>query len=213
METLYKVLDEKSRSMHGGDAIWTPGEWMPAVEGELEPCANGYHLCRASDLVNWLGPAIWVAEYRGERIDCDAPQTSRTETKVVVRQARIVRRLDTWNERTARLFACDCAERALPIFEREVPGDLRPRQTIETARRFANGQATEADRAAARDAAWDAARDAAMDAARDAAWAAAWAAARAAAWDAAWAAAWDAAWEAQNERLTAAFFGLHQIRL
>ena len=163
METLYKVLDENNRSMHGGDAVWTPGEWMPAVEGTLVPCLNGYHLCRAADLVNWIGPAIWLAEYQGERIDRDSPQTDRDETQVIVRQARIVHRLDTWNERTARLFACDCAERALPIFEREAPGDRRPRQAVSTARRFANAHATEAERAAAWAATWDAARAAARE--------------------------------------------------
>jgi hypothetical protein len=40
----------------------------------------------------------------------------------------------------ARIFACDCAERALPIFERERPDDKRPREAIATARRFATGQ-------------------------------------------------------------------------
>ena len=199
METLYKVLDENNRSMHGGAATWTPGEWMPAVEGPLVPCANGYHLCRRQDLVNWLGPVIRVAEYQGERVDCDPPAARPDETKVVVRQAMVGERLTTWNERTARLFACDCAEHVLPLFERKHPDDERPRRAIETARRFANGQATPDELDAARDADWDAAWDAARAAARDAARDAAWAAARDAAGDAAWAAAGDAAWDAERE--------------
>jgi hypothetical protein len=102
-------------------------------------------------------------------------------------------------DRVARLFACDCAERVLPVFERECPGDVRPREAIAVARRYAAGAASEAEMAAAR----DAAGAAAWAAARDAAWAAAWAAARDAAWaagaaarDAAGAAAWDAARDA-----------------
>ena len=75
--------------------------------------------------------------------------------------------------RELRLFACSCAERALPIFERERPGDARPREAILVARRYVTGGATDeelaAARAAARDAAWDAARDAARSAAWDAA--------------------------------------------
>jgi len=106
-------------------------------------------------------------------------------------------------EREIRLFACDCAERVLPLFEKEYPTDKRPRQAIETARKFANGAATleelDAARAAASAAASAAAR-AAASVASDAAWAA-WDAASVAsdaAW-AAWAAASDAAWAAASD--------------
>jgi len=186
MEHLFKVLDNR-RSCHGGDHLWVPNQWV-TVEGKLEPCSNGLHLCRARDLFGWLGPEIWLAQYRGERIDAD--------DKVVVRSARITMQLDAWNDCSTRLFACLCAEQALPFFERVCPGDERPRKTIEVARRFANGTATREEL----DAAWDAAGDAAWAAwaaAGDAAWAAgdaAWAAG-AAAGDAAWAAA-GAAWAA-----------------
>jgi hypothetical protein len=121
------------------------------------------------------------------------------------------------NKRLCRLFAADCAESVLPIFERHRPDDDRSRHAISVGR---DPNSTDAARAAA----WAAARDAARGrrdgrrrgrrmgrrmgrrkgrrrgawaAARDAAGAAAWAAARdaagAAAWDAAWAAAWAAA--------------------
>ncbi len=104
------------------------------------------------------------------------------------------------SDKLARLFACDCAERVLPLFESKYPNDKRPRQAIETARRFANGEATQEEMTAARAAA--AAARAAADAiwaARDAA--AAWAAAAAA--DAAWDAA-DAAWAAARAAADAA---------
>jgi hypothetical protein len=106
-----------------------------------------------------------------------------------------------------RLMACDFAEAVL-IY---VPaGEDRPRRAIECARRFAAGDATRAEMAAAGAAAWDAAGDAARAAAGDAAWAAAGAAAgaaaraaaRDAARDAAGAAArdaWAAAWAAQSD--------------
>ena len=92
--------------------------------------------------------------------------------------------IETWNERTARLFACHCAEDALQYT------DKGSRPTLEcaiyVARCYADGAASDKEL----DAAWDAAWDAARAAAGDAAWAAAWAAARAAARDAAGAAAW-----------------------
>lgn len=102
------------------------------------------------------------------------------------------------NRRIISLFAGDCAERVLPIFERQRPNDERPRRAIEVAR---NPSATKRERDAARDAAWDAAEDA-----RDAAGAAgaAWAAGAAgAAGPAAWAAraARDAARETKSARL------------
>ena len=100
-------------------------------------------------------------------------------------------------DKEIRLFAADCAEMVLPIYEKHYPDDNRPRLAIQAARDYANGLITleelsaarVAARAAAWAAAWDAARAAAWDAARDAAWDAA----SAAAWDAARAAAWDAA--------------------
>jgi hypothetical protein len=196
---LYKVLGEGRVPYHGGKGVWPaptkrgPGRWRSA-RGPLVLCENGLHLCRAKDLVSWLGPEIWEAEYEGEIVDGG--------DKVVVRKARLVRKCERWDERTARLFAYDCAEHVLPIYEKRRPGDDRPRKAIETARRYANGEATkkelDAARAAARDAAWDAARDAARDAG-DAAWAAAWDAARNAVRAAARAAAWEAARDAERE--------------
>jgi hypothetical protein len=98
-------------------------------------------------------------------------------------------------DKEMRLFAADCAELVLPIYEKRYPDDNRPRFAIQAARDYANGLITieelAAARAAARDAAWAAARDAARAAARDAAWAAAW--------DDAWAAARDAARAAEDE--------------
>ena len=108
-------------------------------------------------------------------------------------------------DRLARHFQAWCAEQVLPIFEAELPGDMRIRNQIAMLR---NDAASDAERAAASDAAWAAARaaaraaasDAASDAARAAAWADAWAAAR----DAACAAAWDAARDAARAAARAA---------
>ena len=78
------------------------------------------------------------------------------------------------DDRKLRLFACDCAERALPFFEKSYPNDKRPRISIEMARKFANGEVTNEEMTAAWAAAEVAAEVAAWDAARDAARAAAW---------------------------------------
>ena len=46
------------------------------------------------------------------------------------------------HDRALRLFACHCAWYDLDNFERLYPADKRPRQAIETAERFALGNAT-----------------------------------------------------------------------
>ena len=80
-------------------------------------------------------------------------------------------------DKEIRLLACDYAERVLSIFEEIFPDDKRPRVAIETARKYANSEASEKElnaAACAACAAW-AGRAAACaawaaEAARDAAW-------------------------------------------
>ncbi len=102
-------------------------------------------------------------------------------------------------DKEIRLFAADCAELVLPIYEKYYPDDSRPRLAIQAARDYANGLITLEELTAAGAAAWDAAWYAMY-----AALAAAWDAARAAR-DAALAAAWDAAGSARDAALAAAW--------
>jgi hypothetical protein len=209
---LYKTLDANGRSCYGGNTrwslptrnangTWTPGEWMPAIVGKLVACENGYHLAEDAQVLEWLNERLFVAETRGERIDAD--------NKIIVREVRLTREVTTWNARTQRLFAVWCAREALRLVDRP---DQRSLAACDVAARFANGEASAEELAAAWDAARAAAGDAAWAAAGDAAWAAAWAAAwdaamaaaRAAAWAAAGAAAGDAAWDAAGDAAWAA---------
>lgn len=207
MTTFYKFTRADRAATHAGDWRWDRlKKWQPAQTPVM--CESGYHLTTSAHLIDWLDTELWVAEGRGLSVVGD--------TKVVFAQARLVERVTAWDERLARHFAADCAERVLPIFEKHHPGDDRPRKAVEAARAFADGLITEKELAAARAATWaawaapgdaagDAARDAARaagDAARAAAWAAAGAAARAtwAAGNAAWAAAGAAErdWQAKH---------------
>ena len=76
-------------------------------------------------------------------------------------------------------WAADCAEHVLPYFEREHPGDGRPRNAVDAARAWTRGDATVAEARAVAFAAHAAARDAEGTAAREAARAAGHAAATA----------------------------------
>lgn len=193
---LYKVLGENGEAVNGGqgkwhlptkekDGTWKPGEWMPTIKGDLTPCQNGYHLCRRQDIIDWINESIYEAEYQGEIIE--------DSNKVIVRKARLLSKFESWGEKTAILFAADCAERTLHIFEKQYPNDERPRKAITASRNFAFGDISKKELAAA-----GASRDAAGAAARDAEAAAAGAArdAEAASRDVAGAAARDAAWAA-----------------
>jgi hypothetical protein len=142
------------------------------------PCADGWN-----KLLNNLGKTqaddeplsiATIIEYNGTR---DAVCTLRAvEGK----------------DKEIRLFAADCAESVLHIYENKYPNDDRPRKAIQAARDYANGVIGKDELDAAWDAAWAAC--AAWDAARAAgsaeraAGAAEWAA-RDAARDAGWAAA------------------------
>ncbi len=196
----YKYLDTDGTASNGGSGKWylphgtRPGKWMPIIK-DIVPCERGYHLCRIQDLLKWSGTTLWKVEYRGVFLVHD-------DSKIVAQQARLISEVATWNDRTQRLFACDCAEHVAPLHMAEL-GKWQPMDAISVARRYANGQATDEEL----DAAWAAARAArdTCDAARAAARAArdTWDAARDAARAAAWAArdARDAETKWQLERL------------
>ena len=201
--TYYKVTGKNGEPCNGGsgkyhlptkckDGTWKPGKWMPEIVGELKLCVNGYHLCRPQDLLMWLNEEIYEAEYRGEMIEGD--------DKVVVKQVRLLRKVETWDEKIAREFACWCV-RNTPVGDDKTVWDLledeRSKNAVIVAENLARGKATKEELAAARAAAWAAARAAAGYAAWDSVWDAAWDSA----WDSAWDAAWDAAKEIQQKHL------------
>ncbi len=196
-ERLFKILNVDATPCYGGNGKWSlptfhgPGDWMPPI-ANIALCQRGYHLCREDDLVNWLGPTICLADYRGERKD--------NETKIVVSEARLVEVLSTWTEETARLFAADCAERVLVIYENKYPQDDRPRKAIIAARQYAMGLI--------KSAAWSAAQSAAWSAAQSAAWSAARSAVEGAAEGAAWSAALGAERKWQTQRLMQYLFAV-----
>ena len=109
--TYYKVLHEDGKPKWGGRGTWSlpegdePGEWMPPIEGRLIPCVRGYHLCRPADLIYWIDECVFEAEWRGD-------EPIEEDDKIVVREARLLRKVSNWNENTFRLFACDCVEHA-----------------------------------------------------------------------------------------------------
>ena len=190
--TYYKFTSPGRRSTHADNGfVWPapsgkrPGKWTDHVS-PVVPCASGYHLTTAEHLLSWTNAELWVAEGRGLSVV--------QGDKVAFESVRLVRRVDAWNEQTAREFACWCAESVLYL----IPEPYRAMcaNTIDVARRFSAGEASRSELSAA--------RTATLDAVWDATWAAAGAAARATTWDAARAATWDAAWAAARSAAWAA---------
>jgi hypothetical protein len=166
------------------------GEWTRVEVTNL--CQSGWHGVEEKDVLKHLpeqiGASLWVVEVKGTILHGD--------DKFCAPQMKLVRELGVTTDRNLGLFAADCAEDVLPIFQKVLPNDNRPADAIAVARRYAEGRATESERYAARAAARAAAEDAGLFA-----WYAAEAAARAAAEDAAlaaWYAAGAAVWDAAS---------------
>lgn len=106
---------------HGG----APGAWVGA-EGPLVICEIGVHVCRPFDLAHWLHDELWETEVDGEQIegiDC-----------LVVRRARLVRRIDAWHEGGAVRFAEACLQRATELVDAApAPASLDIRGYLEDA--------------------------------------------------------------------------------
>jgi len=130
--TYYKFLN-------GREATFVPGfryrlrVWQPPVEDDLVACENGYHVLEEHHLPGeFIGRDMFVAEVKGDLIHAG--------DKTVARQCRIVEHLTGWNERTARLFAADCAERLLPFWETHGPGDGSLLDAIQVVRDCVDGK-------------------------------------------------------------------------
>ncbi len=151
--TYYKFLNADRMPAHGGSGQWPePGTWREEP-GPIEMCQPGtLHVLTADQLASdWITEYLWEVEVSGDVVS--------QADKVGCKRARLVRKLEGWNERTARLFACDCAESALFLHGGD-DVDERSIRAVMVARAYATGEATSEEMAAARAAAWDAAWDA-----------------------------------------------------
>ena len=114
------------------------------------------------DLISWK-PCYSEAQVRalaGDVTEFTALDVLKRDDIPAQDRLWVVLRTQLIDGRMLRIFACDCAERALPKFEQAYPEDKRPRHAIEVARRYADGKSTDEELVSARAAA-DAAADAA----------------------------------------------------
>ena len=177
-----------------------PGEWVELTGKKKLTTADlcterVLHATDSAHLFEWLKVEMY-------EVEIDESRGVIVADKIGFRRGRLVRRIEAWNDRTARLFACDCAEDALQYSNPKDRDTLAA--TIAVARRYLDGEATKEELAAAGDAAGASARASARAAAWAATWASAGASARASARAAARAAAGAAAWAAAGDAAGAA---------
>jgi hypothetical protein len=98
----YKVLRPGRVAPFSGTVWPPPGEWLEAET--VDPCCVGVHAATAEQLPLWLGLGeLWEVELEDALVE---------ERKVVARRGRLLRRIDAWNEATARAFSEACAAEA-----------------------------------------------------------------------------------------------------
>jgi len=178
----YHFLKDNMTSGEGNEPAWKVGEERDIGDDNLVLCVRGYH-----SSPTWLDALFYAPGAMACIVEVSKP-TQKDDNKQVSRKRKLITAKDA--SRELRLFACDCAERALKRAKME--GE-RSWDAIRVARLYAEGKASDKELAAAKNAAWDAARDAA--------WGAAWDAARNAAWNAAWTATRNAEIKWQHKRL------------
>ena len=165
-DMLLKVLTEDRKAMVSGTGFqYPPKAWTKHLDPKtLSPCRRGYHCCEGPQILGWLREGALF-----EMEPCPKHKPLRGEDKQVSCRLRIVRKVGGLTPRVLRLFACDCAERALRRERRQGrEPDKRSWGAVRIARLFADGKATKQELAAAY-----AAANAAAYAAANAAYAAA----------------------------------------
>jgi hypothetical protein len=78
-----------------------PGEW---VDAPVEPCRSGIHACRPSDMPFWVARSLYEIELEGAVVA--------QRTKLVAPRARLVRRIEAWDDERRDAYTRMCADRA-----------------------------------------------------------------------------------------------------
>jgi hypothetical protein len=110
----YKFLRQDGTSVFTGFRwplpAFGPGEWVEAV---VEPCHSGIHACGPEHLPLWAGQVLYEVELDGAMVQ--------HPTKVVAERARLVRRIDAWEQEVRDRYTRMCADRAHELARRASP--------------------------------------------------------------------------------------------
>jgi hypothetical protein len=98
----YKFLSSDRVGLYSRVRWPEPGAWLEA-EAEIEECRSGIHALYRDGLLDWIDDELWTCELSGVVAD--------DGRMLVARRGRLLERVATWNESTARDFARECAAR------------------------------------------------------------------------------------------------------
>src|SRR6266542_1265283 len=98
MRYALKFLATGARGPYSGFAWPVPGGGRPGrwvrVKGDLIVCKHGIHACTFEQALDWLQTEAYVIELR-ERVTDEGD-------KLLARSGRLVRRLEEWDDASAR---------------------------------------------------------------------------------------------------------------
>src|SRR5208337_1653389 len=121
----YHFLQADMTAGSGDEKPWSVGETRTIADpSKIALCQYGYHSSPSLwDALHYApGPMACLVEISKPLFtDEDAKQRKATSAK-----RKLIKAVNI--DRQLRLFACDCAERVLYIYEREQPNDKRPRE-------------------------------------------------------------------------------------
>lgn len=134
----YHFLREDMAAGYGTEPAWTVGETRSLKGGSIIPCRRGYHASPTPfDAIRYApGSMLCLVELSGKTIFEDGSPVD----KFAARHRTLIAAKDV--SRELRLFAADCAEHVLHLFEGRYPEDMRPRQAIKATRKFTMGEIT-----------------------------------------------------------------------
>ena len=78
-----------------------------------DPCRSGIHACRVPDMPFWVSPTLYEVELDGEIIE--------SRSKLVASRARILRRIEAWDEGLRDVYTRMCADRAHELAQSVTP--------------------------------------------------------------------------------------------
>jgi hypothetical protein len=111
-----------SLPVEGADGAITPGNWR-SVRGELQPCFRGLHVATPEQLIHWIGRELYAVEVcTGTSPRGMAMLIEHESTKWVARRARLVRRVESWDDAARNRFDTVCFRAGLRAAEHALTG-------------------------------------------------------------------------------------------
>ena len=134
---LFKVTNEAGQSAHGVDVTHADnlpvgneaGPWMPEIEGAPVYQQHGYHCGDESQILEWLGPAIYVVEHEGEMLVVQRSKVARRIRLTANALPGPIRRPGSL--RSNRSVSCRCSRQS-PRAPRREMRSKKPRPLLPT---------------------------------------------------------------------------------